>query len=143
MTLSVRELPTEMEILAAVCVLLVRHPEERPSVAELASVFNHGERALRHRWYRAGREPLGSLVAYGCSLRAAWLVSVEGWKCDSATREVGHARSWSLNRQLLRRLGVTLSDCRNELPERFNWTLLCRTFVEVEARIRDRVEISA
>ena len=86
---------------------------------------------------------LGSLIPFGCSLRAAWLVHAMQEKTTRAAREVGHARTWSLNQQLKARLGVTLHDCRDRLPGSFDWDGLraaCGTF---EARTNGREEIRA
>ena len=140
---SASALPSEMDVLAAVCLLLVRRPEERPTVGEVSALLGEPERLFRERWRLAGREPLAGLIAYGCSLRAAWLVHARGEKCSSATRDAGHTRPWSLNRQLLRRLGVRLCDCRGRLPEGFDWNRLCRTYLELEGGMREGVEISA
>lgn len=84
-----------------------------------------------------------ALIAFGCSLRAAWLVRFEGEKASSAAREVGHTRTWSLNQQLKKRLGVRLCDCRAQLPNGFDWDALCKTRLETEARTVEVVEINA
>ena len=72
-----------------------------------------------------------------------WLVHKAGEKCSSAARETGHARTWSLNRQLKRRLGVTLCDCREQLPDGFDWATLCDTYCDLDARTGELEEASA
>lgn len=59
MTYSSQDLPTEAEVLGAVYLLLVRRPEERPTVGEIAALFDDSERRFRTRWWGRGREPLG------------------------------------------------------------------------------------
>jgi hypothetical protein len=132
-----------MDVLAAVWFLLVRNPGEHPTVSEVAALFGHAERTFRERWHRQGREPLRSLVPFGCSLRAAWLVHTRGEKSDSATHDVGHVRSWSLNCQLKKRFGVTLCDCRHELPACFDWDRLFEVYAELDLRANNTMEARA
>lgn len=129
-----RPLPTETEVIAAVWMLLAEHPDRRPVVTDVAALLGYGERTLRAVWYKTGREPLRSVIAFGCSLRAAWLVHMNGEKAMSAVLDSGHRSPWVLNKQLKRRCGVTLQDCRRCLPEPFDWDNLYAACAILEER---------
>jgi hypothetical protein len=136
-------LPSRMEILGAVCLLLVRVPNRRPTTADVAALFGYSERVFRHVWRLSRQESVSSLIAFGCGLRAIWLVSQEGQKTIVATLETGHRSQWNLNRQLKRRIGVTLGECRSGLPQCFDWHSLCQAYLRINANISNEMRVGA
>ncbi|ODS52293.1 MAG: hypothetical protein ABS36_16985 [Acidobacteria bacterium SCN 69-37] len=138
-TYTSRALPTETDVLAAVCLLLVHVPGHRPTAADVAAFFGYRERGFRKLWKNATREPLKSLIPFACGLRAAWLVNVEHEKGLSAAIAAGQTNPSNVNRQLKRRLGITLRDCRDRLPQGFDWNRLRVACIDLETR-RHRAE---